>query len=516
MTKEDDDFRDFSDEGLDDDDSMPSTEELTEFAPRCTDSANTDVIYKEHGRGYRFVIEWGAWLAWDGRRWNRMGAKQRVLHAAMLTARLEHSRCRDRIAKLQEEIRMAAVKGTKDEDLEASLKYEKMLLKWHEQSQNAARLEAAARLLETRLFVQLPELDSDPLLLNVANGTLDLRCAELRPHRQEDLITQIANVEWEEGAPCPTWDRFVREAMGGDLLLQLYLQRLVGYAITGLTTEHILAFFHGGGLNGKSTFVQTIRSMLGEYAAAAPRDLLFEDKNGIKGHPTEFARLYGVRWAVCAEIGEYVTLDEAKVKDLTGGDVISARRMREDFWDLIPTHKLIVSGNHKPTVRGNDFGIWRRIRLIPWLVTVSKEDVDIELPAKLRRELSGILRWAVQGCLEWQRAGMQDPASVLEATVEYREESDAFGAFMTRHMVFEEGGRVSRQAIREVYEKWCTEMGHKPYGPKKVAQRLKEAGASTCSVREMGRVKDGWRGVRMKSDFEMQVEAEPCKGEPQS
>jgi putative DNA primase/helicase len=483
----------------------PSIEELRDAAPRCTDSANADAFVTEHGKGYLFVLEWGAWIAWDGKRWDRTGARQRALNAAMLTARAEHWRSRQRLSDLERQLRVVLLKSQHDEELEARIAYETKLLKWHEQSQNHAKLEAATKILETRLQVTLSELDRSPWLLNVANGTLDLRTAELRPHSSSDLITQIADVEWDDMATCPMWEAFVSHAMGADLRLVLYLQRLMGYAVTGLTTEHILAFFYGGGRNGKSTFLQTVRAMLGEYACAAPRELLFEKKNA-SDHPTEMARLYGRRFAVCAEIGEHTIVDEAKVKDLTGGDAISCRRMREDFWDLIPTHKLVMAGNHKPTVRGDDLGIWRRIRLVPWTVTIDEDEVDRNLPAKLLTELPGILRWCVQGCLEWQRIGLSEPSDVIDATREYRTESDALGQFLAQQMVFEPTGRVSRQSIRQRYETWCEELGYTPLGPRKLAQRLKERGGRDTRVREGVRVKDGWAGVRLKSDYEMQCE----------
>lgn len=497
------------------DEHIPSTEELQGEAPRTTDSANADAIVREHGKGYLYVVEWEAWIAWDGKRWDRTGARARVLHAAMLTARLEHYRASVRLRELEEEYRQSLLQKQRDEEMEARIKNEQRVLKWHEQSQNMSRIEAAAKALETRLVVSMKDLDRDPWLLNVANGTLDLRTADLRPHEPSDRITQICDVEWDDNARAPAWEAFVHGAMGKDLTLTLYLQRLIGYSLTALTTEHLLVFFHGEGNNGKSTFVQTLRALLGEYACSAPRDLLFEDKSGQR-HPAELARLYGKRMAVCAEVGEHVTLDEAKVKDLTGGDAIAVRRMREDFWDLEPTHTLFVAGNHKPIVRGNDLGIWRRIRLIPWLVIVEAKDVDRDLPRKLRAEASGILRWAVQGCLEWQRIGLETPTVVLEATTEYRAESDALGEFLDKHMVFEAAGRVSRQSLRERYEAWCVEAGHKPFGPKKVGQRLRERHVRACAVREGTRVKDGWAGVRLKSDYERQCEAEPGSLEPTS
>lgn len=492
---------------FDDDDSVPiSLEELRDAAPRCTDSANADAVVDEHGKGYLFVVEWESWIAWDGRRWDRTGARGRVLNASLLTARAEHYRAKERFLEAEKKIRKAAMAMQKDEDAEAEAAHEKRLLKWHEQSQNAGKLEACVKILETKLTVSLKELDRNPWLLNVRNGTVDLRTAELRGHDPTDRITQLSDIEWDPDAMCPTWETFVRSAMGDDLLLTLYLQRLVGYAMTALTTEHVLAFFYGGGRNGKSTFVQAIRSMLGEYACAAPRDLLFEDRAGQRRHPAELAMLYGKRLAVCAEIGEGTTLDEAKVKDLTGGDTVAVRRMREDFWDLEPTHTLFLSGNHKPVIRGNDLGIWRRIRLVPWTVTVSEEQVDKDLPSKLRGELPGILRWAVDGCLEWQRNGLAEPPSVAAATSEYRDESDTLGQFFADHLVFAPDVRVTRQALRVRYEAWCEDNGSKPVGAKKMAGRLKDHGVEGVNVREAGKTRDGWRGVRLKREDEMIVD----------
>lgn len=484
-------------------DALYSVEELRETASRTTDSANADAFVELHGKGYLYCIDWQSWLSWDGKRWQRAGARERVVNAAMLTARSAFARGIGAVRTLEERIRVAALSGQRDEDAENELKREKTLLRWHETSQNMPRLNACVEALQTRLVVRLSELDVDPWLLNVRNGTIDLRTAELRPHEREDRLTQLADIEWSDDATCPTWDAFVHGAMGGDLALVLYLQRLVGYAMTGLTTEHILAFFHGGGQNGKSTFVGTVRSLLGEYACAAPRDLLFEEKKGGKAHPTELARLYAKRFVACSEIGEHETMDEAKVKDLTGGDAVAVRRMREDFWDLIPTHTLFLSGNHKPVVRGADLGIWRRIRLIPWLVEVTPDKVDKNLPEKLRREASGILRWCVQGCLEWQRIGLVEPESVTAATKEYREESDTLGGFLQSYAVFDKESKCVRSTLRKRYEEWCQEVGHQPVGARRLAARLREHGVTGCKVREHGSVKDGWRGVGLKSVMDL-------------
>jgi putative DNA primase/helicase len=176
--------------------------------------------------------------------------------------------------------------------------------------------------------------------------------------------------------------------------------------------------------------------------------------------------------------------------------------MNEDWWDFAPTHKLHLAGNHKPIVLGDDLGIWRRIKLIPWEVTIPDGEIDRDLGDKLRAELPGILRWAVHGCLEWQRVGLSEPGSVQEATAEYRRESDVLGEWLSLACVFEAGARTTKAAIRHAYDGWCKELGHQPVGARTIAQRLHEMGVRRVPVRDRASVKEGWAGLRLKSDLE--------------
>lgn len=484
----------------DEDDAAPSIEELRDDAPLTTDSANAEAVVREHGRGYLFVLAWSAWLAWDGRRWSSEGARGKLAEAIKITMRLEWSRARARLLEAEELMRIAGLAGQKDEKAERIAKREKGLLRWYEQSQNQAKIEACTKRLEAMLPVSHESLDRAPWLLNVANGTIDMRTADLRAHAREDLLTQLTEIEYHDDASCPTWDEFIRSAMGGNLELALYLQRFVGYAATGHVSEHALLFCYGVGRNGKSTFMAMVHRILGEYACAAPRELLFASKN--ERHPEEIARLHGKRLAVCAEVPQEAKLDEAKVKDLTGGDVVSCRRMRENSWDLHPTHSFFLSGNHKPNIAGTDDGIWRRLRLVPWLVQVAEGDVDRELPAKLWAEREGILRWIVQGCLEWQRIGLCDPEIVKGATREYREESDAIGRYLAERVVFSAEERIARAPLRKDYETWCEEQGYQPLGARRFAQRLRDSGVTEVSVRVGMGVANGWRGCRLRASTE--------------
>jgi putative DNA primase/helicase len=358
----------------------------------------------------------------------------------------------------------------------------------------------------TEIVCHHESLDTAPMLLNLANGTLDLGTGKLRAHRRADLLTKIAPVAFDPTAKAPIWDAFVARAMNGNAELIAYLARVIGYGMTADVSEHVLGFFFGGGANGKSTFLGAIHAVLGDYASPAPRGLLFRTRN--EPHPTATASLHGRRFVTCSEIEEGQAFDESLIKDLTGGDPIKARRMREDFWTFSPTHKLFLSGNHKPTVRGDDEGIWRRIRIVPWLVTIPEAERDPELPEKLRAELPGILAWAVRGCLDWQANGLATPGVVTEAGADYRKENDLLGEFLRLNVRFEPDAKITRKELRETYTAWCSENGADPYGAKRFSSRLRERGVREAGVRQAGRVLNGWRGIRLLTDGERSTNAE--------
>jgi putative DNA primase/helicase len=282
-----------------------------------------------------------------------------------------------------------------------------------------------------------------------------------------------------------------------------FLQRAVGYALTGDISEQVLFFLYGAGANGKSTFARVLLDLLGDYATQGAPDLLLAKRN--ESHPTEVADLLGCRLVVCQEIEAGRAFAEVTVKQLTGGDLIKARRMREDFWSFAPTHKFFVAANHKPPVRGTDHAIWRRIRLVPFTVRITDEERDPNLLEKLRAELAGVLAWAVEGCLEWQRIGLCPPDEVLQATSDYRGEQDLLAAFLEERCEAGMYFSVRSGDLYHAYSEWCEGGGFHPANQQTLGEQLREKGFEPFKGTKGAR---RWRGLRLKTEFEMANEGE--------
>src|SRR5919107_4489215 len=311
-------------------------------------------------------------------------------------------------------------------------------------------------------------MDASPDLLNVLNGTIDLRTGELRPHRREDLITKMAPVEYSQEASAPLWAATLERVLPSPAL-RAFFKKLCGYALSGDTSEHLLPVLYGIGANGKSTILNALLAAAGSYGMQAAPDLLVAKKGA---HPTEVADLFGMRLVASIEVEDGRRLAESLVKQLTGGDKVRARRMRQDFWQFEPTHKVFMAVNHKPEVRGTDTAIWRRLRLIPFEQTVPPAEQDKQLPQKLEAEMVGILRWALERCLKWPREGLQAPEEVRKATGQYRSEMDVIGAFLQDECKI---GPGHKEPFTTVYKR-CEEGGERAETRRKFNARLKERG----------------------------------------
>jgi putative DNA primase/helicase len=422
----------------------------------CTDMGNAERFAEQHGGDVRFCHPWNKWLVWDGRRW-AIDEHGDVMRRAKRTART---------------IYIEASKAADKETAQA-------LAKWAAASERRERLTAMLALAQSEqpIPIAVESLDAQPWLLNVENGTIDLRTGELREHRRDDYLTKLCPVEYptEPGCDPELWLAFLERIFSGNHRLIAYVQRLIGSSLVGEVLENLLAIFYGVGCNGKSVLVETVCGTLGsDYAMNASTSLLMVDRWG--RHPTERADLFGKRFVAANESGDGGRLSEETVKQLTSREAIRARRMREDSWEFTPSHSIILCTNHRPEIRGVDYGIWRRIHLVPFDVTIPPEQRDKELAIKLRAEWPAILRWAVAGCLDWQRNGLQPPAEVLHATDSYRAEQDILGEWIEEKCTLCPECEARARDLFHSYKTWSEGRSEKPFTQTRFGTRLTERG----------------------------------------
>jgi P4 family phage/plasmid primase-like protien len=342
--------------------------------------------------------------------------------------------------------------------------------------------------------VARPDLfDADRLILGTPGGTVDLRTGILRPARREDLLTKLTAC-----APAPAgtrperWLAFLDEVFGGDAELIAFMQRAAGYALTGLTNEHKLLFLYGTGRNGKSVFLNTLVWLWGDYARRAAAEV-FLNSHGEK-HSTGIAGLKGARLVAGSELPKGRTWDESVIKDLTGGDKMTARFMRQDFFDFDPQLTLLIAGNNMPSFRGVDEAIRARVVLVPFLVTIPPEKRDKDLDAKLRAEGPAILRWVIDGALDWQKRGLAVPAKVAAASDEYLDDEDTLGQFLADETEAESLHFVTTTDLHLRFTQWCEHQGLTAWTLRTLQKELKTRGYQDLR-RNYGR---GFLGLRLR------------------
>ncbi len=347
-------------------------------------------------------------------------------------------------------------------------------------------LEAVAKIPE--LIVTAANLDQNPMLLAVENGTLNLETFDLQPHSASDFITRKVNVRFNPLAQCPRWLAFLDRILAGNQELISYLRRWFGYCLTGRTGEQVLLFLYGTGANGKSVLANILDALLAEFARTAGSDLLMirADRNA----SNDVAALRGARLVKVSEFDEGARLAEAQIKTLTGGDPVTCRHLYREFFTYVPCFKILLLGNHKPKVTGTDNGIWRRLHLLHFGVTIPPEERDPYLQDKLLAELPGILRWAAEGCCEWQRTGLNPPDEIKAATDEYRQSEDVFDEWLQECC---SRGEWSTASAADLLKSFAEYSGWRNVSPQKLGRLLSAANFT----REKSNGVIFWRGLAL-------------------
>lgn len=396
----------------------------------CLAALFPDVLRFDHTRRRA-----NGWLAWTGQRWqaDTAGIAQRY---ALLTVRNRYQAA----------------------SYEQNYERRKKLGAWAVTSENANRLRAQLELAQTETVyaTRIDQYDQDAMLATAINGTLDLRTRQLRPARATDMITMQLGTHADPAATCPRWEKFLREVFAGDADLIAYIQRAVGYSLTGDTSEQKLFLCHGQGANGKSVFLGTLQALFGEYAATASFHTFDAEKRSEATN--DLAMLRGRRLVTIIETNDDRRLDEAKVKQVTGGDPITCRFLYGEFFEYRPSFKIWMAMNYRPTIRGTDRGIWRRIALVPFDQSFEAH-MDRQLGAKLLHELPGILNWALAGLAAWQATGLGVATAVDEATTAYRRESDEVGKWLTESCIDETGAYLVSSDAYTNYHEWAKARG---------------------------------------------------------
>jgi putative DNA primase/helicase len=404
---------------------------------------------EKHQDDLRYVAAFGKWMFFDGARWNADGT--------LATFDKVRGLCRE---------------------------------KGGATAKTVAAVTTLAR-ADRRLAATVDQWDADPWVLNTPTGTVDLRTGTTRGYDPADYLTKLAAAS--PSGECPGWKMFLDRVTGGDRQLVDFLQRMSGYALTGPTVEHGLFFLYGTGANGKRVFMTTIAGILADYQRTAPIET-FTATTGGERHPTDLAGLRGARLVTATETEEGRRWAESRIKTLTGGDPVSARFMHQDFFDFTPQFKLVISGNHKPGLRSVNEAIRRRFHLVPFTVTIPKEERDPELTEKLKAEWPGILRWMIEGWIEWQKSGLAPPAAVTEATKSYLESEDAIGNWIEDRCdrQCDKDAETLLKKLFESYKEWAEANEEYVMSNKKLVSALEDRGFK-CRKTMRGKAVKGLR-----------------------
>lgn len=439
------------------------------------DTGNAERLRDLFGENIRFNYTSNTWMYYDGKRWrNDDTGRMKILT--------------DKVVENMKKEKLFVADGIDQEDME------KYRYRHWKESRNHSKKVNMMKECEHLLPVINETFDNDFNLFNVQNGFVDLKAGELRDHEKKNHFTKISNVEYTDKADCPKWDEFLNDIFLGNQELVRYIQRAVGYSLSGHTSEQVLFVLYGNGRNGKSVFLDIINEIFGNYSTNIQPQAIMASKNQSDASP-EIAKLDGARLVTTTEPNEGERFDEGLLKQLTGGDRVSARKLYENEFEFTPQFKLWMATNHKPYVRGRDEGIWRRFVIIPFDKQIPLHEIDRDLTKKLKLELPAIMRWCVDGFLEWQRIGLSEPKIIKEQRDEYRTEMDSISAFIEECCETDYKFKIAASELFNAYDSWAKRNNqHKMTNVKFATEMLKKFERTTIKGKRY------YRGLKVAED----------------
>ncbi|TGU71626.1 hypothetical protein E4633_15060 [Geomonas terrae] len=418
---------------------------------KTTDIGNVERFVTLYGDVAKYCSKMKSWYLWTGKLW-RLDESQKVLLLALETAR------------------SISQEAAAEKDINEA----RELNDWAKKSLQRNKLTNMLALTQPRLPISQDVLDSNPWLLNVQNGIVDLKTGSLLEHSPIHYMTKIAPVEYSPEAECPLWEATINTLFAGDRDLLRYIQKVIGYSLTGETREKCFFVLHGSGDNGKTLFINAVMSLLGDYAGSTMMETFIVSLPGAAS--SDVMRLKGARLVMASEAEKQFALAESKIKRLTGGDKYTACFKFKEPIDFYPTFKIFLLTNQIPRFNVTDVALMNRIHLIPFAVTISKEEQDKDLLDKLKQEASGILNWAIRGCLLWQQEGLKPPAIVVNALEDHRLEMDPVARFLGECCVMEPNSKVGVDALHKAYKTWAADNDLDAIGRKAFTATLTSRG----------------------------------------
>ena len=445
--------------------SAPTDFEMPRDYLMGSDRYYAELMVKHFGQDLRWCHDMEKWIVWNGKRWE-IGKDHLVSDKMEQLAQI-----------LKEDIFRA--RDVFMDNSEFNEKDLKRIIDRAAKFSSTSRQKAVLEYCKRHLPIEARDLDLDDYLLNFDNCTVDLRTGEQRPHDREDYITKLIPRSYKPKAKAERWTKFVNQIMGGEVEMTDYLQRVAGYTCNGSTNEQVMFVFYGDGSNGKSTFAETCRQALGDYSQTVSDDFFMIKYQ--REHPTEIARLQGSRLVIGSEsqgAHSNSTLDEGKVKRLTGGDTLIGRFMGKDYFEFPASQTYILLVNNKPVIRNTDDGIWRRLRLVPFDQKFEGDNRDLDLKQQLEIEMEGILAWMVEGAISAYQDGLQEPETVTDASQEYRREFDSIGSFIDECCLQDINQKAQSSRLYQAYQQWCLENGEYAHNNRQFATELQRKGFS--------------------------------------